>query len=88
MYLTELSRGFGFIRFRTVDEAKDFVEANYPIIHLYGDKSESDDQAVRVRIAFSREREDRGRSDKAESEWICKIVCHVTNRWFRVLTGS
>ena len=51
------------------------MERNYPMIHLYGNgSSDGDEQAAKVRIAFSRERDDRSRSDKADGEWTCKIV--------------
>ena len=74
--ISEVSRGFGFIRFSTVEESKAFVERNYPTIHLYGNgNSSNDDQTAKVRIAFSRERDDRSRGDKADGEWTCKIVC-------------
>lgn len=77
----EMSRGFGFIRFSTIEDSKAFVERNYPAIYLYGSNtSDNDDQAAKVRIAFSRERDDRGRGDKADGEWTCKIVRH-TRTW-------
>ena len=73
----EVSRGFGFIRFPNVEESKAFVERNYPAIYLYGkNTSDNDDQAAKVRIAFSRERDDRSRGEKADGEWTCKIVPH------------
>ena len=53
-----------------------FVERNYPTIYLYGKgSSDNDGEAAKVRIAYSREREDRNRVDKAEGEWTCQIVC-------------
>ena len=71
----EVSRGFGFLRFPTIEKSKAFLERNYPTIHLYGNNStEGDDQAAKVRIAFSRERDDRPRGERADGEWICKIV--------------
>lgn len=81
---TKASRGFGFIRFPTLEDSKAFVERNYPMIYLYGNgSSENDDQAAKVRIAYSRERDDRGRGEKAEGEWTCKIVRRLgqTNFW-------
>lgn len=72
---TEVSRGFGFLRFRTLEESKAFVEGTYPTIYLYGKgTADNDDQAAKVRIAYSREREDRGRPEKSEAEWTCKLV--------------
>lgn len=48
------------------------------MIYLYGDgTSNNDDQAAKVRIAYSRERDDRSRGEKAEGEWICKIVRNI-----------
>ena len=51
------------------------MERNSPMIYLYGPSStDGDNEAAKVRIAFSRERDDRNRGEKAEGEWICKIV--------------
>ena len=48
------------------------------MIYLYGNgSSDNDDQAAKVRIAYSRERDDRSRGEKAEGEWTCKIVRHI-----------
>lgn len=72
---SEVSRGFGFLRFTTLEESKAFVERNYPTIHLYGNSStDNDNEAAKVRIAYSRERDDRPRVEKADGEWTCKIV--------------
>ena len=77
--ISEASRGFGFIRFPTVEDSKAFVERNYPMIYLHGNvSSENDDQAAKVRIAYSRERDERSRGEKADGEWTCKIVRHIT----------
>ena len=75
--IAETSRGFGFLRFSSLEKAKKFMERNYPMIYLYGNGSSDGDEqaAAQVRIAFSRERDDRGRSEKADGEWTCKIVC-------------
>lgn len=79
--ISEASRGFGFIRFPTLEDSKAFVERNYPMIYLYGNgSSDNDDQAAKVRIAYSRERDDRGRGEKAEGEWTCKIVSNTQAR--------
>lgn len=72
---TEASRQFGFLRFATLQNSRAFVERNYPMIYLYGSTAAGDDgEAAKVRIAFSRERDDRDRLEKAEGEWTCKIV--------------
>jgi hypothetical protein len=71
----EISRQIGFLRFSCVDESRAFLEENYPYIRLYGRKSDRGDRAAKVRIAYSREREDR--RSRAEGEWTCKMVGHV-----------
>ncbi|KAL2373243.1 hypothetical protein RJ035_006011 [Blastomyces gilchristii] len=75
---TKISRQLGFLRFPTIDESREFLERNFPTIYLYGDSgSHTDERGTRVRIAYSREREDRNRI-KAEGEWTCKI-CSIVN---------
>ncbi|KAL9038766.1 MAG: hypothetical protein Q9214_005152 [Letrouitia sp. 1 TL-2023] len=54
----EISRGFGFLRFPSLARSRDFVESNYPSIFLHKNLSDNDSAAVKVRIAFSREKED------------------------------
>jgi len=77
--LAEVSRGFGFLRFPTLEKSRAFLERNYPTVYLYGTGSaDGDDQVAKVRVAFSRERDDRSRAEKAEGEWACKIV----SGWF------
>ena len=80
----EVSRGFGFLRFPSIEESKVFVERYYPMIYLYGNSaSGDDDQAAKIRIAFSRERDERTRNEKSDGEWTCKIVCFwsSTEQW-------
>lgn len=51
------------------------MERNYPTIYLYGNESaDGDEQAAKVRIAFSRERDDKSRAERQEGEWTCIIV--------------
>ncbi|KAL8790312.1 MAG: hypothetical protein Q9213_000664 [Squamulea squamosa] len=74
---TKVSRGFGFLRFPSIELSKAFLQRNYPSIYLYGEESaDNDNRAAKVRIDFSREREDRPRGDK-EGEWTCKICTFV-----------
>ena len=76
--LAEVSRGFGFLRFPTVEKSRAFLERNYPTVYLYGTGSvDGDDQVAKVRVAFSRERDDRSRAEKVEGEWACKIVSEL-----------
>ncbi|OAX83643.1 hypothetical protein ACJ72_01992 [Emergomyces africanus] len=75
---TKISRQLGFLRFPTIDDSREFLERNFPTIYLYGDSgSHTDERGTKVRIAYSREREDRNRI-KAEGEWTCKI-CSIVN---------
>lgn len=70
----EISRQLGFLRFPSLEASREFLEQNYPTIYLYGKSaSHTDSRGVKVRIAYSREREDRNRV-RAEGEWTCKIV--------------
>ena len=69
--VSELSRQLGFLRFQNLDFSRDFMERNFPTIYLYGPTA--DDHGAKVRIAFSREREDRNRV-RAEGEWTCANV--------------
>lgn len=73
----EVPRGLGFLRFQSINEAKEFLERNHPFIYLYGPTASENDRATKVRIAYSREREDRGRT-KAEGDWTCRM-CAVVN---------
>lgn len=50
------------------------MERNAPAIYLYGRNAGNGDRAAKVRIAYSREREDR--RGRAEGEWTCKIVSY------------
>jgi hypothetical protein len=69
---TELSRQLGFLRFKTIGSSRSFVERNSPSIYLCG-PSAQDDRGTKVRIAYSREREDRARA-RAEADWTCQMV--------------
>ena len=63
------------MRFPSLEKATAFVECNHPTIYLYGNgSSDGDEKAAKVKIAFSRERDERGRGDKADGEWTCKLV--------------
>ncbi|KAL8876571.1 MAG: hypothetical protein Q9198_005262, partial [Flavoplaca austrocitrina] len=74
---TRVSRGFGFLKFPSIDLSKAFLERNFPSIYLYGrDSADNDSQAAKVRIDFSRERDERPRGDK-EGEWTCKICTFI-----------
>lgn len=53
------------------------MERNHPCIYLYGPTAGENDRSTKVRIAYSREREDRTRA-KAEGDWMCRM-CAVVN---------
>ncbi|KAM5463492.1 hypothetical protein MauCBS54593_007486 [Microsporum audouinii] len=73
---TKMSRQLAFIRFPTIDDSREFLEGNFPAIYLYG-KAGADGQGAKVRIAYSREREDRNRA-RGDGEWTC-INCSIVN---------
>ncbi|KAL9600566.1 MAG: hypothetical protein Q9219_003112 [cf. Caloplaca sp. 3 TL-2023] len=71
---TKISRGFGFLRFPSSENSRNFLERNYPTIYLYPKESTGNNsQAAKVRIAFSREKHDLPRGDK-EGEWTCRCT--------------
>ncbi|KAF7717040.1 Uncharacterized protein PECH_003142 [Penicillium ucsense] len=74
---TKLSRQLGFLRFTSIDDARAFLEQNHPYIYLYGPSAGENDRSTKVRIAYSREREDRTRV-KTEADWTCRM-CAVVN---------
>ncbi|KAJ5692292.1 hypothetical protein N7462_001715 [Penicillium macrosclerotiorum] len=74
---TKLSRQLGFLRFHSVHDSRAFLERNHPFIYLYGPSAGENDRSTKVRIAYSRERDDRGRA-KAEGDWTCRM-CAVVN---------
>ncbi|CEL08085.1 Putative Rna-binding protein [Aspergillus calidoustus] len=73
---TKLSRQLGFLRFKTLGSSRSFVERNFPSIYLCGPNAQ-DDRGSKVRIAYSREREDRARA-RAEADWTCQL-CSIVN---------
>ncbi|KAI9829177.1 MAG: hypothetical protein M1826_005772 [Phylliscum demangeonii] len=80
---TGVSRQFGFLHFTSIDAARAFLEPNYPAIYLYGNaptasNGSSRSQAVKVRVSFCRERDDKERVGKPEDEWACH-VCSFPN---------
>lgn len=70
---SEVSRRLGFLRFCDLDHSRAFLEPNFPSIYFIGPNHNGDDRGTRVRIAYSREREDRARA-RAEGDWTCRMV--------------
>lgn len=73
---TEISRQLGFLRFSTIDASRAFIEKNHPFIYLYGPSAGTHDRSTKVRIAYSREREDRARA-KGAGDWTCRKVSDI-----------
>lgn len=67
---TKLSRQIGFLRFHSLNESRDFMNQNAPILYLYGRKAGNDDRAAKIRISYTRERDDR--RGRPEGEWTCR----------------
>ena len=74
----EKSRQLGFLRFQSVSDARAFLEPNFPSVFLYG-PNPVNGHRTRVRIAYSREREDRVRS-RADGDWVCNAVSFYPGR--------
>ncbi|KAL4951028.1 hypothetical protein BDW69DRAFT_170926 [Aspergillus filifer] len=73
---TKISRQLGFLRFRSYSHSRAFVEQNFPTIYLCGPRAQ-DNRGTKVRIAYSREREDRAKA-RAEGDWTC-MMCSIVN---------
>ena len=72
------SRQFAFAQFIGIPEARRFLNKHYPYVSLYGayDPGRSKDtEATKVRIAFSRDKDDRDKPGKSEEDWKCEVVC-------------
>lgn len=69
-------RGFAFVRFATIEEAEDFLDANHPSIYIYGDNPNgSTSQNAKVRITYGRDRTSNERVQ--ETDWTCRVVRNV-----------
>lgn len=69
---TEISRQIGFLRFHSLNASRTFIEQNAPTIYLYGQNPGNDERGAKVRISYTRERDDR--RGKPEGEWTCRNV--------------
>lgn len=68
----EMSRQIGFLRFHSLKDSRAFIEQNAPTIYLYGRNPGNDERGAKVRISYTRERDDR--RGKPEGEWTCRNV--------------
>ncbi|KAG0650519.1 putative RNA-binding [Hyphodiscus hymeniophilus] len=74
---TGQSRQFAFAQFVGIPEARRFLERYYPYVSLYGAYKPSrseDTEATKVRIAFSRDKDDRDKPGKSEEDWKCEVL--------------
>ncbi|GAM43999.1 hypothetical protein TCE0_060f19267 [Talaromyces pinophilus] len=67
---TKISRQIGFLRFYSLNDSRAFIEQNTQHIYLYGRNPGIDDRGAKVRISYTRERDDR--RGKPEGEWTCR----------------
>ncbi|KAH3625370.1 hypothetical protein KXV56_004716 [Aspergillus fumigatus] len=84
---TKKSRQLGFLRFRNLDFARDFMDRNFPSIYLHGPNAGNNDKGTKVRVAYSREREDRTRA-RAEGDWTCKLRPGLVSRSVGLVSGA
>ena len=71
------SRQFAFAQFVGIPEARRFLEKYYPYVSLHGAYRPSwpkDTDASKVRVAFSRDRDDRDKPGQSEDDWKCEVV--------------
>ena len=74
---TGLSRQFAFAQFAGIPEAKAFLTQYYPTITLYGPYDPNKAlgaEGAKIRIAFSREKDERALPGKSDDDWKCECV--------------
>lgn len=74
---TGMSRQFAFAQFVGIPEARSFLNQYYPVVSLYGafdPTATSEPDPTKVRVAFSREKDDRAQPGKSEDDWKCDVV--------------
>ena len=49
------------------------MERNRPLLYLYGESSNENEEPAKVRIAYTREKHELAQN-RAEGDWICKVV--------------
>ena len=71
------SRGFAFAQFVGIPDARRFLDRHYPSIELHGTYDPNNAAPAvpaKVRVAYSRDRDDRDRSGKSDDDWKCDVV--------------
>ena len=77
---TGQSRGFAFAQFVSISDARRFLDRNYPSMLLHGTydpNNAAPAEPAKVRIAYSRERDDKDRAGKNDDDWKCDVVCSI-----------
>jgi RNA-binding protein 5/10 len=72
------SRQFAFAQFIGIPEAKQFLDKYHPTISLYGafaPNNAAASEPTQIRIAYSREKDDREKPGKSDDDWKCEVVC-------------
>lgn len=60
-----------------ISEARRFLDKYYPYIYLHGaydPTRPSDTEDIKLRIAFSRDKDDRDKPGKSDDDWKCEVV--------------
>jgi RNA-binding protein 5/10 len=76
---TGQSRGFAFAQFADIAHARRFLDRYYPSITLHGTYDPTNAapaEPTKVRIAYSRERDDKEKIGKSDDDWKCDVVWH------------
>ncbi|EPQ66488.1 hypothetical protein BGT96224_5104, partial [Blumeria graminis f. sp. tritici 96224] len=74
------SRGFAFVQFIGIPEARKFLEDYYPAVYLYGTQDSNQDSSIKpakVRIAYSRERDDREKAGKGDDDHLSSAIYQI-----------
>ncbi|POS87741.1 hypothetical protein EPUL_000780 [Erysiphe pulchra] len=77
-FTQEDPRGFAFAQFVGISEARRFLQDYHPTVFLHGSADKKQTLSARpakVRIAYSRERDDREKAGKGEDDWKCDVCC-------------
>jgi RNA-binding protein 5/10 len=71
------SRGFAFAQFVDIPDARRFLDQHYPSVPLHGTydpNNAAPAEPTKIRIAYSRERDDRDKAGKSDDDWKCDVV--------------
>ena len=71
------SRGFAFAQFVGIPEARQFLDRHHPSVSFHGAYDPNNSAAAepaKIRIAYSRDREDRDKAGKSDDDWKCEVV--------------